>query len=101
MLKISTSETRNTIQLVLEGKLISPWTSEVRTACECVKRDLNGRELVVVLKNVTVISQEGENLIVALMEEGVHFRCSGAFNKYLLNQLASKRCGRLKSQPAT
>jgi len=91
MLRISTVEARNERRLVLEGKLISPWTVELRKACEKSRQDLKGRELVVDLKNLTVISEEGENLLAALMNDGVRFRCSGVFTRQVLRQVARGR----------
>ena len=88
MLRISTVEARNERRLVLEGKLISPWTVELRKACEKSRQDLKGRELVVDLKNLTVISEEGENLLAALMNDGARFRCSGVFTRQVLRQVA-------------
>ena len=88
MLRISMIELRNERRLVLEGKLIAPWTAELRSMCEKARQNLKGRELVVDLKNLTVISQEGQNLLVALMNEGVKFRCCGVFTRQLLRQLA-------------
>jgi len=90
MLRISTLEAHNERRLVLEGKLIVPWTTELRSACEKARQNLRGRELVADLKNLTVISQEGENLLVALMNEGVKFRSRGVFTRQLLRQLARR-----------
>lgn len=36
------------------------------------------------LKDLTVVSQEGENLLVALINEGVRFRCCGVFARQML-----------------
>ena len=83
-------EAHNERRLVLEGKLITPWTEELRSACEKAKANLEGRQLVVDLKNLTVISQEGENLLVALMNEGVKFRCCGVFTRQVMRQLARR-----------
>jgi len=90
MLRISTLEAHNERRLVLEGKLITPWTAELRSTCEKARENLGGRKLVVDLKNLTVISQEGENLLVALMNEGVKFHCCGVFTRQLLRQLAHR-----------
>jgi hypothetical protein len=87
MLRISTIEASNELRLVLEGKLITPWTIEVRNACEKAKENLENRELVVHLKNLTVISSQGETLLAALMNEGVKFRCSDVFSKQVLRQV--------------
>ena len=34
MLKISGVESRSERRLILEGKLLAPWVTELRTACE-------------------------------------------------------------------
>ena len=90
MLRILAIEGSNEQRLVLEGKLIAPWTTEVRRACEKARQSLEGRELVVDLKNLTVISEEGEDLLAALMSEGVKFRCRSLFAKQVLRQVARR-----------
>jgi hypothetical protein len=90
MLKISFIDNRTRCLLVLEGKLIAPWAAELRSACEKARADLNGRELVVEMKHITTISQEGENVIVELINEGVKFCSRGVFTKHLLKELARR-----------
>jgi anti-anti-sigma regulatory factor len=96
MLRILAIEDSSEQRLVLEGKLIAPWTTEVRRACEKARQNLEGRELVVDLKNLTVISEQGEDLLAALMSEGVRFRCRGLFAKQVLRQVSR----RTEAQPA-
>ena len=98
MLRISRVDTRGQRRLVVEGKLIPPWTAELRTAYEDAKSDLESRELVVDLKNLTIISREGEDLVIQLMNQGVQFRCGGLFARLLLRQL-SDRARALKTRP--
>jgi hypothetical protein len=93
MLKISIVENRTQRRLVLEGKLVLPWASELRPACEKAKADLGDRELIVEVKNLTAINQAGENVLLELMNEGVKFRGCGVFTKHMLKQLA-RRAGR-------
>jgi hypothetical protein len=76
--------------LMVEGKLIEPWDVELETACELARADLNGRQPVVEIKNLTAISQAGERILMELMHRGVKFRCSGIFTKHLLRQLARR-----------
>lgn len=90
MLKISICEGRHQRRLLLEGKLIAPWATELRTACEKAKADLDGRELVVEMNNLSAISQEGENVLLELLSEGIKFRCHGVFTKLILQQLARR-----------
>jgi hypothetical protein len=90
MLRISFVNTRTRRLLVLEGKLIAPWAAELRSACEKARADLNGRELIVEMKHITAINQEGENVILELINEGVKFCCRGVFTKHVLKQLTRR-----------
>jgi len=102
MLKISVVDSRTERRLVVEGKLIAPWVSELRTAWKAANGEIEGRALVVDVGNVTVISQEGENALFELMREGAKFRCSGVLTKHLIQELARrhKRNSREPSQGA-
>jgi hypothetical protein len=90
MLKISLIDGVRRRRLILEGKLMAPWAIELRRACEEAKADLLDRELVVEMKHVTTISQEGENVIVDLLNRGIRFRCDGVFTKQVLKQLTRR-----------
>ena len=90
MLKISSLETRKERRLVLNGSLISPWTAELQSAYDSAKVDLNGRELVINLDDITTISQEGENILISLMNKGIKIRCRGVFTKLMVRQLARR-----------
>lgn len=90
MFKVSVVETRNQRRLVLEGKLIAPWANELKTACDRARTDLDGRELVVEVKNLMAISQAGENVLLELMQQGVKFRCCGVFAKQVIRTLVRR-----------
>jgi hypothetical protein len=90
MLKISIVEARNKRRLLVEGRLIAPWSAELISACNTARESLDGRELLVELNNITAINQEGENGLIALMNEGVQFRGRGVFTKQVLRQLARR-----------
>ena len=90
MLRISIIETRNERRLVLEGKLIPPWTDELGVAYEQAKRGLEGRELVIYANSLTEISKEGEALLVGLINEGAKFRCCGVYTKRIFQQFVRR-----------
>ena len=90
MLKISIVEGRKQRRLVVEGKLVPPWSDELKAACDRAGSGLNGRELVIDLKNVTPISQQGENLLLELMKHGVRCRGCGVFTNQILKQVARR-----------
>jgi hypothetical protein len=90
MLKISLINSARQRRLIVEGKLTAPWAAELRNACQEARADLRGRELVIEMKHVTTISQEGENVILELINRGIRFRCSGMFTKHLLKDLTRR-----------
>ena len=90
MLKISLIDSARQRRLVVEGKLVAPWAAELRNACQEARADLDGRELVVEMKHITMISQEGENVIVELINEGIRFRCRGIFTKHVVKELTRR-----------
>jgi hypothetical protein len=92
MLKISIIEGHTERRLIVEGKLVGPWVAELRSACEN-DTDLFGRKLVIDMRHVTAISQEGENVLFELIQKGVKFRCRGVFTKHVLKQVARRANG--------
>lgn len=90
MLRISTIEGRRQRRLIVEGKLVGPWVAELKSACEEAIADLRDRELVVEMKQVTTISQEGENVLLELISSGIKFCSLGVFTRRVLKQLSRR-----------
>jgi hypothetical protein len=90
MFKISIVETPGQRRLVLEGKLVSPWTAEVENAWRSAGEELQGRKLVVDLRNVTVISPDGEDTLYELMKDGAKFSSADVLTKHVLKRLARR-----------
>jgi hypothetical protein len=90
MLKISLVDNARQRRVIVEGKLIAPWAAELRSACQGARADLRGRELVVEMKHITTISQEGENVILELISGGIRLRCHGVFTKHVVKELTRR-----------
>ena len=90
MLKISIVERRKQRRLVVEGRLVAPWSDELKAAYESAGSGLSGRELVIDLKNLTTIGQEGENLLLELMKQGLKFKGCGVYTNEILKQVARR-----------
>jgi len=88
VLKISIIETKTQYRLVLEGKLIIPWTTEFRAAADNAARNLRGRELVIDVENLTAIGEDGTAALDELMRQGARFLHAGVFTRHVLRQLA-------------
>jgi hypothetical protein len=90
MLKISILNTPSYRRLVIEGKLVDPWASVLTTVWRQATADLNGRELVIDVKCLTAINEDGEQVLLELMKEGARFRSSGVFTKQVLKRVGRK-----------
>ena len=93
MFKISIVQKGGRQKMVLEGTLVPPWTVEVERAWRDTRERLQGRKMIIDLKNVTLISREGENTLLKLMRDGAMFSCRDVLTKHVLKRLAREcRC---------
>jgi anti-anti-sigma regulatory factor len=90
MLKISIIENDRKRQVVLEGKLVAPWTNELKNFGEETLSDGDNRELIIDLRSVTALSAEGEDVLLVLADQGARFRVSGVFMRQVVKQLARR-----------
>jgi hypothetical protein len=95
MLKISIIDETNQRRLIVERKLVGAWAAALRSACELARTDLPPARLLIDMQHVTAISQDGENLLLELMKEGVKFSCYGVFTKHVLKQIARRANGNI------
>ena len=91
MFRLSMVDTDGQRRMVLEGRLVAPWTSEVESAWSAAREHLDGRKLVVDVTNVTLIGRDGECTLLKLMRDGARFTGCGVMTKHLLKKLA-RRC---------
>ena len=89
-MKISILDTPSQRRLLIEGKLIGPWAAELAKVRWQATADLNGRALIIDVKGLTAITEDGENVLLELMKEGASFRSSGVFTKHVLKRMARK-----------
>lgn len=59
VLKISILDTPNQRRITLEGRLVAPWAAELRSTWKATRADLHDRALLIDLKNLTAISEDG------------------------------------------
>jgi hypothetical protein len=90
MLKISILDTPSQRRLLIEGKLMGPWATELASVWRQATADLSGRALIIDVKGLTAITEDGESVLLELMKEGAGFRSSGVFTKQVLKRLARK-----------
>lgn len=90
MLKISIVDSGAERRLVLEGALTPPTLMELRTAWLRACAGKQGRRIVLVFKNVTQVSAEGEAALWELMNRGVRISSGEAPTRHVLQQLIKR-----------
>ena len=92
MLKITTTNSDGRRTLVLEGKLVDPWLTELEKSWAEAQPMVEQGKVLVDLKDVTAISQHGENLLFQMMREGATFNCCrGVLTRHVVKQLERRR----------
>src|SRR5690242_9289539 len=92
MLKITAVDTDQQRTLVLEGQLIDPWVGELERNWAEARMSIGAGSIVVDLRDVTAISERGENALFRMMAEGAKIHCHrGVLTKHVLQQL-KQRC---------
>ena len=90
MLKISIVDSGAQRRLVLEGAVVPHTLLDLRTAWLRACAGRQGRRIVLVFRNVTYISAEGEAALWDLMNRGVRFSSRRVPSKHNLEQLIRK-----------
>jgi hypothetical protein len=90
MLKISVAQTDTECRLLLEGALIGVGLDELRAMGNRLRDELDGRTLLVDIKNAAVISQEGENVLLQLINDGAKVRAHSVIARHVLQELARR-----------
>ena len=90
MLKITRVKTERRWRVVLEGELIVPWVAELRKEWKEIRNLEGGLKVIVDLRNVVSMSQEGRDVLFEMMSQGVKFICGGVLNRHVLRELARK-----------
>jgi hypothetical protein len=96
MPKISILDTSIQRRLVIGGKLIASWAALLMSVWRKATADLNGRELVIDVEGLTAITEDGENILLELMQEGESFRSCGLYTKQVLKRLSQMIHGNVR-----
>ncbi len=90
MLKITITETPAERRWVVQGRLVGPWVSELRTTWRrWGSRDK--RTCIIDLNDVTFIDKSGERLLRAMSKKGARLIAKGMYVKHVLEQLQKRR----------
>src|ERR1700730_12814236 len=92
VLKITITKTPAEMRWVLQGRLVEPWVSELRTNWKKAYRNRKVSSCVVDLNDVTSVDQAGERLLRAMSRRGAQFIANGLYIRHVLAAL--KRSGK-------
>jgi ABC-type transporter Mla MlaB component len=87
MLRITITETAAEQRWTVEGRLVGPWVSELRTSWKKRHRAQKGRACTVDLSGVTFIDKGGVRLLRTMSREVTQFMATGIYTKHVVDQL--------------
>jgi hypothetical protein len=94
MLRITIAETLSEQRWTLEGRLVQPWISELKstwTKTEIARRE---RKCVVDLRGVTFIDKSGEKALAELSKEGAELIATGIYTCHVVHNIEKKKSNR-------
>ena len=86
MLKMTIMETATDRRWIVQGRLVGPWVSELRTTWKRAHRSQDKRACIIDLNDVTFIDKSGERLLRAISKKGAQFIASGMYTKHVLEK---------------
>ncbi len=87
MLKITITKTPAEMRWVLEGRLVEPWVSELRTNWKKAYRSRKVCTCVIDLNDVISVDRAGERLLRAMSRKGAQFIANGLYIRHVLETL--------------
>jgi anti-anti-sigma regulatory factor len=87
MLRITIAETVSEQRWTLEGQLVQPWISELKSTWRKTEDARRERKCVVDLTGVTSIDKNGEKALAVLFKEGAKLIATGCYIRYLTDRI--------------
>jgi hypothetical protein len=96
MLRITVVETLTEQKWTLEGQLVQPWISELKSTWTKTENARRERKCVVDLAGVTFFDKNGEKVLAELSKEGAELIATGCYTLHVIQNLNRKKSnGRL------
>lgn len=90
MLKITITNTSKKELWILQGRLVAPWTKELKANWKKAHRTAEGRKCIVNLHEVTFIDKSGERMLRCMSSQGAQLVASDVYVKHVLDRLRGK-----------
>ena len=90
MLKITAMETATEKKLIVQGSLVGPWVTELRTAWKRARHKQDLRPCIIDINDVTFIDAAGQTALVEMIADGAQLTAKGAYSTYVIEQAMNK-----------
>jgi anti-anti-sigma regulatory factor len=90
MLRITIAETLTEQRWTLEGRLVHPWVSELKSSWTRTETARRERRCVVDLTEVTFIDKSGEKVLTELCKEGAELIATGVYTQHVVDNIERK-----------
>jgi anti-anti-sigma regulatory factor len=94
MLRITIAETLSEQKWTLEGRLVHPWISELKSCWTRTETARRERKCVVDLTGVTFIDKSGEKALAELSKEGAEFVATGIYTRHVVHNIERRKSNR-------
>jgi hypothetical protein len=94
MLRITIAETLSEQKWTLEGRLVQPWVSELKSCWTRTQTARRERKCVVDLTGVTFIDKSGEKVLTELSKEGADLIATGVYTRHVVHNIERKKPNR-------
>jgi anti-anti-sigma regulatory factor len=101
LLRITIAETLCEQRWTLEGRLVQPWISELKsnwTKTEMARRE---RQCIVDLAGVTFIDKSGEKALAELSKEGAKLIATGIYTRHIVQKIERKKSNHQREEKST
>jgi hypothetical protein len=94
MLRITIAETPAEQKWTVEGRLVHPWISELKSTWVRTKTARRERKCVLDLSGVTFIDKSGENVLAELCKQGAELIATGCYTRHVVDDIERKKSNR-------
>ena len=91
MLRITIAETPTEQKWTVEGQLVHPWISELKSTWTRTETARRERKCVVDLNGVTFIDKNGEKVLAELSKQGAELVATGCYTGYVVHNIERKK----------
>ncbi len=94
MLRITVMETLTEQKWTLEGQLVQPWISELKSTWTRTETARRERKCVVDLSGVTFIDTNGEEVLAELCKQGAELVATGIYTRHVVRNIERRKSNR-------